>query len=251
MTDERLFERLASHVGPADVDAAFEDRLYALLHSEIRRSERPPRRALLLVAALAAIVLVSAAIALGSGIIELPNPTPDLTVSPTPSAAPSAVELTVTRMPGTRSSPAGLYGTVVTRPASERGASRGMHNVVEMGTDFRQTQLTFSAKDDCFVGAEGPEPVRMTVAGIDGLYVEPYDDPSVQFVFSPDHVTTTAAYALPVGDQTLCVYLSWDADTTAEELDAARQVVESIRAQATGEDRIWINFTLPSGWDTG
>jgi hypothetical protein len=169
--------------------------------------------------------------------------------SPNPSATESPAEWAF-RMPGTRVSPAGVYGALVAPGA--RPFSKGMHNVVEMGTDSRQTQLTFDAADDCFAGAEGPEPVPVTIAGLDGLYVEPYADPSVQFVFLSDHETTTGAYALPVGDQTLCVYLSWDAGTTAEDLDAARQVVESIRARRYLQtDGIQIEFTLPEGWDTG
>ena len=48
----------------------------------------------------------------------------------------------------------------------------------------------------------------------------------------------------------VCVYLTWDASTTPEELDAARQVVESIRGQTYGSG-IRIVFTLPEGWDTG
>jgi hypothetical protein len=61
---------------------------------------------------------------------------------------------------------------------------------------------------------------------------------------------TTGAYALPIGGRTLCVYLTWDASTTPDELDAARQVVESIRGQAYGSG-IRIIFALPVGWDTG
>ena len=125
-----------------------------------------------------------------------------------------------------------------------------MHKVVE-GASTQEIQMTFAAADDCFAGAEGPEPVPITVAGLDGLYVEPYADPSVQFIVRSEGMTT-GAYALPVGDQTLCVYVSWNANTTAEELDSARQVVESIRARQYREtDGIQIEFTLPDGWDTG
>lgn len=89
MTDERLFERLAMHGGPADVDHAFEDRLYALLQSEMGRRERSTRPALLLVAALLAILVISAAIAIGSGFIELPWVVDG---SPTPSPSAGASE---------------------------------------------------------------------------------------------------------------------------------------------------------------
>ncbi|HET9498070.1 MAG TPA: kelch repeat-containing protein [Candidatus Limnocylindria bacterium] len=88
MTDERLFERLAAHGGPADVDPGFEDRLYALLQSEIRRPARSARPALLLVAALLAILAISAAVMIGSGVIELPWVV-DGSPIPSPSAAAS------------------------------------------------------------------------------------------------------------------------------------------------------------------
>ena len=61
----------------------------------------------------------------------------------------------------------------------------------------------------------------------------------------------SGAYALAIGDRTLCVYLTWDAYTTEDELESARQVVESIRGQPFGRDGVLINFTLPEGWDTG
>ena len=91
----------------------------------------------------------------------------------------------------------------------------------------------------------------MTVAGLDGLYVEPYEDPAVMFMPPPRGSAVTGAYALAVGDRTLCVYLTWDPDTTQSELEAARQVVESLRGQPIGRDGIRITFTLPDGWDTG
>jgi hypothetical protein len=93
------------------------------------------------------------------------------------------------------------------------------------------------------------DPVPVTVAGLDGLYVEPYE-PSRTFV-RPQGGETTGAYALPVGHRTLCAYLTWDPATTPDELEAGRQVVESIRGQPFGADGIRINFTLPAGWDTG
>jgi hypothetical protein len=121
-----------------------------------------------------------------------------------------------------------------------------------MRTGYRD--LTFAAVDgaaaDCFAGADGPEPVPVTIGGVNGMYVEPYGDPSVQVTQPQGDGTTTAAYALPFEDQTLCVYLSWDADISAEELEAARQVVESIRGH---RHRAGVQFilTLPAGWHTG
>ena len=90
----------------------------------------------------------------------------------------------------------------------------------------------------------------MTVAGLDGLYVEPYRTLASRSCMSQS-AETTGAYALAIGDRTLCVYLTWDPDTTQDELEAARQVVESIRAEPLGPDGIRINFSLPRGWDTG
>lgn len=72
MTDERLFERLATHGGPADVDPDFDDRLYAFLQQEMRRPERSARPVLLLVAALLLALALGGAVLVGSGIVELP-----------------------------------------------------------------------------------------------------------------------------------------------------------------------------------
>jgi hypothetical protein len=75
MTDERLFERLAAHAGPVDVDPGFEDRLYALLQQEMPRSNRLARPVLLLVAALLVALAVGGAALVLSGIVEPPAPT--------------------------------------------------------------------------------------------------------------------------------------------------------------------------------
>lgn len=156
----------------------------------------------------------------------------------------------VAGMPGNTASPAGVYGTTVA-PSDALPWTQGMHHVVEDGEGgFRQTQLTFAAAEDCFGGWEGSDPNPVTVAGLDALYVEPYGDPAVQFGTGRDDMTT-GAYALPFGEAALCVYLSWDAQTTAEELEAARQVVESIRGRPFGNDGVQFNFILPAGWDKG
>jgi len=154
-------------------------------------------------------------------------------------------------MPGMNpDNPAGVYGWSgrLGNPASSFVS--GMHHVVEgaVAGEFQQTALVFAVENDCF--SAGGDPVSVTVAGIDGLYVEPYEDSSVTFG-GPRFGQTTGAYALPIGDRTLCVYLTWDAATTPDELESARQVVESIRGQPFGEDGIRINFRLPKGWDTG
>jgi hypothetical protein len=119
-----------------------------------------------------------------------------------------------------------------------------MHRVTANG----QIQLVFGVSANCF--REGGDPVAVTVAGLDGLYVEPYEDTSV--LFAGRRVgATTGAYALPIDDRTLCVYLTWDPAITPDQLREAREVVESIHGEPHGEDGIRINFYLDGGWDTG
>lgn len=175
----------------------------------------------------------------------------------TPAPTPTASILPARGMPGTRGPYlAGEFGWT----AFELGSKTGMHSVIENESspdESRQTQLIFAVENDCFPAARprrgdvpAAKPTAKTVAGLDGLYLEPYDDPSVLFIVPPRGGETTAAYALPIGDRTLCAYLTWDAATTPDELNAAREVLESIRGQPFGQDGIRINFTLPAGWDT-
>lgn len=176
------------------------------------------------------------------------EPEPSASVEPEPSASvepePSALMLPDLPLPGMGlNEPAGEYGWT-----GALGSTGGMHYVVADGSEFRQTQLVFAVENDCF-GAAG-DPVPVTVAGLDGLYVEPNEDSSMTFGTRRGG-ETTGAYALPIGDRTLCVYLTWDPATTPDELEAARQVVESIRGQPFGPDGIRITFTLPARWDTG
>jgi hypothetical protein len=92
MNDELLFGRMASHDGPAAPDIAFEDRLYLILQGEMRRG-RSLRPALLLAATLILVFTITAAIAVGSGLIKLPrvdrllipDPSPTSTIVPIPS----------------------------------------------------------------------------------------------------------------------------------------------------------------------
>ena len=198
-------------------------------------------------------------VALLAGACVSPTPTGPSTSASTktrPSTTPasgrpvptsSASLLPELAMPGARRSPAGEYGW-----EGALGSRTGMHKYVESaGGGTRQTQIVFAIKNDCFASVEGPDPVPTTVAGLGGWYVEPYDGPGVLFMPERDSGQTTGAYALPIDDRTLCVYLTWDATTTADELDAEREVVESIRGQASGPSGIRISFTLPEGWDTG
>jgi hypothetical protein len=253
MNDEVLFERLASHDGPATPDGAFDNRLFALLEDELRAG-RPWSPVLLLAATLVLVLTITAALAVGSGLIKLPWVDRVLIPGPSPTStaveSPSASELPVLDMPGSRSSPAGEYGWT-----GGSGSWSGMHKVV-MGDDgYRMIQIVFATKENCFADGVGSEPVAVTVAGRDGSYVEPFDGPNVLFMPEREAGQTTGAYALPIDDGTLCVYLTWDASTTPDELDAARQVVESIRGQsirgATYGTVTRIVFTLPEGWDTG
>ncbi len=201
--------------------------------------------------ATAAIVIV---LIVGLGLLWGPTigtpdatPTPEATPGSTSSSPdPSASIPLIQRMPGSRSNPAGVYGWT-----GALGSSTGMHNVVGLDDGGgRMTQMVFAVEDDCFASGDGPEPVPVTVGGLDGTYVEPYDGPGVLFMPEREEGQTTGAYALAIDGRTLCVYLTWDPSTTADELDAARQVVESIRGEALGSG-LRIIFTLPQGWDTG
>lgn len=105
MNDELLFERLASHEGPAAPDSAFEDRLYSILQRDMHRG-RSLRPALLLAATLLLVLTITAAIAVGSGLIKppwldrlfIPMPSPTSTnPSPTSTTATPGDVLTWTR----------------------------------------------------------------------------------------------------------------------------------------------------------
>jgi len=91
MNDELLFERLASHEEPAALDRAFEDRLYSILEREMRRG-RSLRPALLLAATLVLVLTITAAIAIGSGLIKPPWLDPSLVPTPSASTSPRATE---------------------------------------------------------------------------------------------------------------------------------------------------------------
>lgn len=173
-----------------------------------------------------------------------PNATPTATLVPTPAAAmpPSMLpDLHIPRYGALRNTQPKDYGWT-----GAPGASADMHNV------YLHAEMVFAVENDhpdCFARGEGPEPVPTTVAGLDGLYVEPYgDDPRARF--EPGDPVTTGAYALAVGDRTLCVYLSWGPDASATERQAARAVLDSLRAQPFGAEGVRIVFTT-LGWDNG
>ena len=98
MNDERPFERLARHAGPAEVDEVFEDRLYAVMQRELGRNQPSMGRILLLVAALLVAGTVTGAVVVGSGLVD--PPWVNRVLIPTASAAASApVEPTSTPPP--------------------------------------------------------------------------------------------------------------------------------------------------------
>jgi hypothetical protein len=47
------------------------------------------------------------------------------------------------------------------------------------------------------------------------------------------------------------VFVTWNSTTTIVELEAAVQVLDTLRAEPIGENRVRITFTLPEGWDIG
>jgi hypothetical protein len=188
---------------------------------------------------------------LGCGQSPTPSGSDPPSESPRNSAALQSIEPSPSMLPNLFMPSFGALGNTEPQDygwTGNRGSSAGMHNVVKGGD--RQTQMYFYVADDCF-GEEGPEPVPIAVAGFDGWYVEPHpaDFPNTLSLHTwAEGDETTGAYALAIGDRTLCVYLSWDPTTTRAELDAARAVIESIRAQPISENGIRIVFTA-LGWD--
>ena len=155
-------------------------------------------------------------------------------------AASTAASLPDLRLPGTSWSPAGTYGW-------EPGQSgpRGMHRVV----DSREaTAIMFGVGTGCLQASQEQQvPVR--IAGFDAVVVEPYEPPVSFGGSAPGE--TTRAHQLHVGDRILCVYMTWNAATTNDELAAAERALETIRAGPIGEDRVRLVITLEDGWDTG
>ena len=115
--------------------------------------------------------------------------------------------------------------------------------------------MGFSVGADCLSASPGATtsgdlpavPVR--VAGFDGRADRAI--PAAGRLRQPHGDETTRAYELAVGDRTLCVWLTWHATTTDEELDAAMRILDTLRVEPIGDSRIRIKFTLEAGWDTG
>lgn len=167
---------------------------------------------------------------------------------PSPSPAPTPAPLPVLGMPGTRSSPAGQYGW-----GGPAGMGGGMHKVVPDGAGgWREaTAMMFATGPDCLGAAGGQgRQAPVLVAGLAGVLVESYE-PVVPFGGS-DPGEVTQAYALAVGGQTLCLFLTWNSmSTTEEELAPMLAILDTIRAQSEPGAGVRIVFTLDDGWDTG
>lgn len=232
MNDERLLRRLAAHAGPAEIDPGFEDLLYALLQREMRRREQSAWPALLLVAALLAILMISAAIAVGSGLVKLPG----LDESPTPSPSAAASEqselaptLLQTAAYRRSSYPAGQYWW-------HMRSALGMHNPTSVSEGATITISTSAASEG------GPGATAIAVAGHDGTYrLEPTDADGVR----------TEVWTADIEGTHVVITLFAEPDVTEAELAEAHAIVDSIHAER------WDNpvgfrliFTLPAGWDS-
>ena len=124
-----------------------------------------------------------------------------------------------------------------------------MHRVLDDGNGPREsTILVFAVDDDC-LGANREHEARVRVSDFDGVSVENYQPP-VTFN-DPLGDEITRAYEIAVGRSNLCVYLTWHATTTDEELGSALRTIDALRAQPASIDWIRIVFTLDEGWDTG
>jgi len=184
--------------------------------------------------------------------VSHPSPTPPSeTESPTAAESPTSSILPVRGLPGGGpGARAGDYGW-----RGHPGGSIGwLHHVIGEGETLRQTQIVFAVKDDCFATGEGLAPRALKIAGYDALQVEPYPEQYLEGIYLNHTMAADipiSAYALSIDGFTLCVYTAWERNSTPADLDALRQVLESIRGQAVGEDSLRILFTLDAGWDTG
>jgi hypothetical protein len=120
-----------------------------------------------------------------------------------------------------------------------------MHYVSE---DGEATAMGFAVGRDCLVRSGNPEPEPVEIGDLHGLAIEPYEP---AFAFSNHGDEVTRAYALDVGDTTLCIFLTWHPTTTAEEIASAEATVQSLRAEPYGDGGVRIVFELFDRWDTG
>ena len=126
------------------------------------------------------------------------------------------------------------------------GNSTWMHYV---GNET-STQIIFAVLGNCFGGDPTAEPASMTIAGFDALYAEPFDPTYLAHGIGRmgNDDEKADAYALDVSARTLCIYVVWEGKGVPAHLAAAREIVESIRAEPIGRDGIRIVFTS-AGWD--
>lgn len=191
---------------------------------------------------------------------EVGGPGPAESVPPASAdstAEPSAAESATVSSAAVPSLPnLGLPGMSPNEPAGEYGwetgqLASGMHRVIESEDPSREsTAMLFESGPDCLGAAwDERDAADVRVAGFDGTLIEPYEP--VKTFITPKGDEITRAYALAVQDRTLCVFVTWHATTTEDELQEALDVLETIRAEAFGADGVRIVFTLPAGWDTG
>ena len=242
MTDQELEQRLRAWYRAAVADdlAAPADLRSRVVHipqtspARWRRSRRG--QIVTLLAAAALLMIAIGALAGGSGTFT----------GPAPVSSAVAATLPELSLPGSRGGRAGEYGWE--GGPDERPWGAGLHRVIEHLGEYREvTALFFAVGADC-LGATTEQQTPVRVAGFNGVFVERYEPP-VRFIDAGDE--TTRAYALAVGDRTLCVFLTWHPTTTDDELAAAVRILDSLRAEPIGEDRIRIVFTLEDVWDTG
>lgn len=238
MTEEHIFDLLAAHGGPAEVDAGFEHRLFALLQSELDRPRRSTRPMLLLVAALVALLAISAAVVVGTHLVELPPPDRAPTLQPSPTAPASSSEprpIVDERTGPTRRS--FLPGVYWWRPVS----TYWMHNPTSDASgvdDSVGVELILTAFE-----TDVPEPggLAALVAGYAGTYRAP---------IRGDVGTRTEVWIVQIRGIWITVTLREDPAATNAEVAEGRRIVQSLRMEPWSEAPGWRLFlTLPDGWD--
>jgi hypothetical protein len=186
----------------------------------------------------------------GPALTAAPASAPPAAAAPTKTTQPEAdfatapaivTTLPALPLPGPRGGPAGDYGW----DGEPHSPKSGLHRV---GSNGEATALLFAVGPDCLKRSSDQRAVQRRVAGFDAEIVEPFKPP-VAFNGVGDEITR--AYALAVGDRTLCVYVTWHLTTTEADRDAALHVVDTIRAVPMYKDWVRVNFTLGRGWDTG
>jgi hypothetical protein len=265
MTDDSRFLSLVTQVLDQPPTKA-PDRLLSSVLDDVRRTPQrrplwPPRRStdmhgLVRYAIGAAAVMVVAIV--GFNLAGSPDTSGVGSASPSAVASPSdapvasassarletpAPSLPWLSLPGIALAPAGEYGWEGRVGSQGAGSRAGMHRV----NGESETALTFQVGDDC-LGVIQQRQVPVRLAGFDGVVVEPHEPP---VPFGRQDNAVTRAYKLLIGDRSLCVFLTWNAATTADDRESAERTLDTLRAEPVGTDRVRITFTLDEGWDTG